>query len=118
MCGIWESSVRETAFPVEMVAREKHPLYSVYLMWNDQDITLAMILNHMRAMEERLLQRFDAVDHRCKAIDGRFDAVDHRFNLISTQIENIDQRLDAIEIEDIPKRVTHIKKHLGLAKAA
>ncbi len=85
----------------------------------DNEITLGVIMQHMQGMELRLTRRIDDVDHRLSGLNGRVDNLDKKLDRIyhnlSFQIDAIDKRLDEIEIEQLPKRVTAIERHLGLA---
>lgn len=71
------------------------------------EITLGTIMEHLQALEMRMNKRFDNVD-------GRIDRLERN---LTRQIEAIDKRLDAVEIEQLPKRVSRIEKHLGMASA-
>jgi archaellum component FlaC len=73
-------------------------------------ITAGTILKHMQAMEKRLTVRISSVeiglDSRINALDEKFS---RRFDNLSFQIDAIDKRLDAIEIEDLPRRVKRLE---------
>ena len=66
------------------------------------DITLKAVLDHIVAMEGRLMMRIEGVERELRS----------GFANLSHQIDAIDQRLDDIEIEGLPRRV----KELEMAK--
>jgi len=78
------------------------------------DVTPQVLLDHMRAMEERILthvdERFTKVDERFTTVDERLERLEGKVDLISIQISNIDQRLDTLEVEKLPK----VKKAVGI----
>ena len=80
----------------------------------DQEITLGMVMEHLRAMEGRINTRFDAIDKRLDELEARIERV-HRS--LTAQIDAIDKRLDTIEIETLPNRVERIEQHLQLSPA-
>jgi len=85
----------------------------------DKDITLGTILEHMRGMEQRMTTQLHEVDGRLtKRLDSLEVGLDRVHRNLSSQIDAIDKRLDAIEIEYLPKRVSRIEQHLGLAPTA
>lgn len=81
----------------------------------ESDITLGTILEHLRAFEGRMLNRFTDLEGRMNSLEQRVDRMDRN---LTRQINAIDQRLDAVEIEQLPKRVTRIEQHLNLAPIA
>ncbi len=96
-------------------------------MADDQDITPAILLQHMQAMERRIMQymgeRFSQVDSRFSRMEARFDEIEVRLSklarqvsLLSVQIGDMDQRLDEIEIELFPKRVVKLEEVVGIGK--
>jgi hypothetical protein len=78
----------------------------------DKEITLGMIMSHIQHMETRILNKMSYMQTSIDSMDKRIDR-NHR-NL-TFQIDAIDKRLDDIEIEQLPKRVSAIEHHLGLA---
>lgn len=81
---------------------------------DDKDITLGTIMEHLRAMEDRINKRFEGVDKRFDGVDARIDRMERN---LTRQIDGVDKRLDAVEIEKLPQRVGRIEKHLELAPA-
>jgi hypothetical protein len=82
----------------------------------DDGITLKMVMDHIQHQWQMLMGEIKNVwkeirDLR-KEMNERFRDVEHRLTI---QIDGIDQRLDAIEIENIPKRMRRVEKHLKLA---
>lgn len=85
----------------------------------ESDITLGTILEHMRGMESRIMAELHETDGRLtKRIDSLEANLVRIHRNLSGQIDQLDKRLDAIEIEELPKRVTRIERHLGLTSAA
>ena len=79
----------------------------------DSDITPAILLKHMQAMEQRLGGRIDGVKNDVQRLEIKSD---RSHALLSNQIATIDQRLDAVEIEYLPKRVTRLEKVVGVGQ--
>ena len=85
---------------------------------NDKDITLAMILDHMRNMEQRLLGKIQDVETKLsgrmdgfeKKTNDRFDRIERKLDIVVVQISNVDERLDHAQIVEIPK----LKKAVGI----
>ena len=72
------------------------------MSWPDQDITPAILLQHMRGMEGRLTKRMDGMDQRMDRVETHVLRLERN---LTSQIDAIDKRLDAMEIEFLPKRV-------------
>lgn len=94
-------------------------------MWNDNDITPKVLLEHiqamgngirqdMKSMEDRIMNtmdgRFTEVDRRFDRVDQRFEKIEHRLDfldaqvfLIRTQTTDINSRLKHVEIKQLPK---------------
>jgi hypothetical protein len=105
-------------------------IYNLYLsnseiMTHKSEITSAVLLDHMRGMENRLAGRIDALESDVggirsdmknfeKKVDGKFEVVNRKLEIMNIGIDNIDKRLDAVEIENLPRRVTKIERHLGI----
>ncbi len=85
-------------------------------MAEDQDITPAILLRHMQAMESRIMERFGKVDARFAQVDARFAKLEHRMDVLTTGVDNIDKRLDDIEIELLPKRVAALEEAVGIGR--
>ncbi|GEM_PF-699222 len=94
-------------------------------MADNQDITPAILLQHMQGMERRIMQHMDArfaqVDSRFSLMDKRFDAIDARLSklerkveLLSVQIGNLDERLDDLEVVKVPM----LQKAVGIGGKA
>ncbi len=89
-------------------------------------ITPVILLEHMRGMEGRLIQRIDGAENKLtKRIDGaesslttRMDRLENKVDRmhvnLSGQIDAIDKRLDAVEIEFLPKRVAKLERVAGI----
>ncbi len=91
-------------------------------MANDQDITPAILLQHMQKMHGEVLIRLDRVEQDLVIVKTDLGVVreDVRFlkgkaNVLATGLENIDARLDAIELEFLPKRVAKLEEEAGIA---
>jgi hypothetical protein len=50
-----------------------------------------------QAMQDNIMNRFNAVDVRFNAIDVRFNAVDARFDAVDARFEAVDARFDAVD---------------------
>ncbi len=73
----------------------------------DDDITWAIVLQHMQGMEQRLVERIDGVEIK---VDRLAVKVDQNHAILSTQIANMDARLDDLEVVQVPK----LKKAVGM----
>lgn len=76
-------------------------------MTQDNEITLAMILQHMQGMEHRLRTEFRTEIGTLRIelktdISSLSNKVDRHYTLLSGQIDAIDKRLDDVEIVQIP----------------
>ncbi len=69
-------------------------------MKKQRGVTPAILLEHMRHMEERIM---NAMDTRFCKVDIRFSGLEQQNAQILYQIDNIDKRLDDIEVFQIPK---------------
>lgn len=77
----------------------------------DSDITLLTVLQHMQAMEQRLIERIEGVrDDLSGRIDRLEAKVDHNHIQVTAQLDAIDRRLDDVEVVEIPK----LKKAVGM----
>ncbi|MBU0766182.1 hypothetical protein KKF55_00115 [Patescibacteria group bacterium] len=84
----------------------------------DNEITLKVLLDHIQGMRNDLTQRMDKLEHRLsnrmdgleKRMDGMEQRMEKRFDQLVFQIDAIDKRLDAVEIEELPKRVTKLEE--------
>ena len=76
----------------------------------DEPVTKADI----RALEARLVQRFERIDQRFGGIDQHFESIDHRFESIDHRFESIDQRFESINqrFESIDQRFESIDQRL------
>jgi hypothetical protein len=82
-------------------------------------VTLGTIMSHMTNMKEDLIERIDDVKTSLNArindvntgLNARMDRMERN---LTRQIDGIDKRLDAVEIEQLPRRVRKIEEHLGL----
>ena len=73
----------------------------------DDGITSAIILQHMQAMEQRIMEKFSKVDDRFDRLEQK---VDRNHVILSTQIANLDERLDDLEVVQVPG----LKKAVGI----
>lgn len=91
----------------------------------DNDITLAMVMNHMQAMEGRLGVKLDNVRTELKSdlgdvkgelksdisrVEANLNRVERKVDLTLVQIGNLDARLDDIEVVQVPK----LRKAVGI----
>lgn len=87
-------------------------------MPDDADITPAVLLQHMQAMEGRLMHKIDTVDQKVEHLEVRMDRMDAKMDRmernLTNQIDAIDKRLDEIEIELLPKRVKALERAVGI----
>lgn len=88
-------------------------------MADDQDITLAILLQHMQTMEQRLQKQILAVrtdltveirKNREEILGVKRDLARVEGNL-SMQIGNLDERIDDLEVVQVPM----LKKAVGIA---
>ena len=89
--------------------KEYHPI----LMAQNDDITMQTLLQHMQGMEQRLMEKIEGIQIDMKNLEHK---VDRGFAQTGIQIDNIDKRLDAIEIEQLPKRVTKLEAAMGMSQ--
>ncbi len=75
-------------------------------MTDEQGITLGVILQHMQGMERRITERFEG---RFNGIDRRLGRLERKTDLMSVQIGNMYETLNAIDVENLPKRVTALE---------
>jgi len=72
----------------------------------DNDITPAVLLQHIQAMEKRLVVRMEDVRVGLKAdvraVGERVVLVEKKVDLARVQIGNIDERLDDVEVVQVP----------------
>ena len=88
----------------------------------DNDITLAMIMKHMQAMEGRIMQNMQGMELRLRdefrsglsrlesKVDRNHDIVMRNHAQTTLQIDNVDSRLDDLEVVQVPK----LKKAVGM----
>lgn len=88
----------------------------------DTDITPAILLQHMQAMEGRLRAdfRLDMKIEISALKTELFRKIEYEVtrakDQLTVQIDGIDQRMNAIEIEYLPKRVTRLEKAIGVGQ--
>ena len=72
----------------------------------DNDITPAVLLQHIQAMEKRFVVRMEDVRTELKAdvraVGERVVLVEKKVDLARVQIGNIDERLDDVEVVQVP----------------
>lgn len=77
-------------------------------------ITLQMIFDHMRGMEQRLRREFrdalSGVKSEMNEMNRRFNSLEGKVDLLFVQMGNIDERLDDIEVVQLPA----IKQAVGM----
>ena len=78
----------------------------------DNDITLQIVLEHMQNMQRVLMSEIGAVRTDLQRLERRVDRMETN---LTNQIDAIDKRLDAIEIENLPKRVRVLEAAAGIA---
>lgn len=84
----------------------------------DDDITWAIVLQHMQGMEQRLSERIDGTRTELKGdinslrteLKGDLNRIERKVDIALVQIGNLDQRLDDIEVVQVPK----LKKAVGM----
>lgn len=54
-------------------------------------------MERMAWTDERLEERFNAIDRRFDEVDRRFDEVGRRFEQVDRRFEQVDQRFDRVE---------------------
>ncbi len=82
-------------------------------------ITLRTILEHMRAMETRIMRHMDArfvsvcgeFNKGFQSIDERLERLERKVDLLFVQVGNIDERLDDIEVVQLPQ----IRQKVGVS---
>jgi hypothetical protein len=80
-------------------------------MSNDQDITPKILLEHMRGMEHRLVEKLNNTENGIRSdmkeqfnvVNIRLDRLESKVSLIQVQIKNMDERLDDLEVVQVPK---------------
>jgi hypothetical protein len=80
------------------------------------DITMHMLLEHQQAMKIELLQQMR--DMRKELVSELRTDMRNMERRLTRQIDGIDKRLDAIEIEELPKRVSRIERDRNLMPIA
>ncbi len=94
-------------------------------MADDQDVTPAILLQHMQAMrgdfsmqmqtmEQRIMKKFDKMDLRFDEINARLGKLERKVELLSVQIGNVDERLDDLEVVQVPM----LQKAVGIGGKA
>ncbi|HVW66228.1 MAG TPA: hypothetical protein VHA78_00685 [Candidatus Peribacteraceae bacterium] len=83
-------------------------------MAQSKRITLKVILDHLQAFQIQINGRMDRFEGRMGGVEGRMGGLEGRMDRmernLTAQISAIDKRLDAIEIEELPKRVRKLEK--------
>jgi len=65
-------------------------------------------MDRMAWTDERLEERFNAIDRRFDEVDRRFDAVDRRFEAVDRKFDAVDRRFDRVEGE-----IVELKREMG-----
>jgi len=78
-------------------------------------VTPAILLQHMRGMEQRLSRNIEDTKTELKGDITRIETKMDRMHVnLSGQIGALDERLDSVEIEFLPKRVAKLEKVVGM----
>ncbi|MDE2893680.1 MAG: hypothetical protein OXN86_14400 [Chloroflexota bacterium] len=72
---------------------------------------VALILDGINNLSDRIEMRFTALDQRLNDHDQRFDQLDQRLNGIDRRLDRHDQRFDQLD-----QRTEDIARHLGVPK--
>ena len=74
----------------------------------------ASLRSHIGRIQDKVTDRFDAVDLRFKSVDERFDGIDQRFNDIDLRFNDVDFRFDGIDqrLDAMDQRFDGIDKRL------
>lgn len=102
----------------QLAEGEVEGIESVPMSIKDDDITLAMVMQHMQAMEGRLGAKIDDVRTELKSelsgvkseLKSDIHRVERKVDLALMQIGNIDARVDDIEVVQVPK----LEKAVGM----
>ena len=85
-------------------------------MTKTDDVTPAILLDHMRGMEHRLVGRIDGLEKEVKGVKFWMRGVEkwgqrmeRKFDFMRLGINNIDDRLDRVEIEQKSRKHTTYK---------
>lgn len=59
-------------------------------------------------LEERMAQRFAAIEQRFQAIDRQFEAIDRRFEAVDRRFDAIDRRFEVVDrrLEAIDQKIS------------
>lgn len=80
----------------------------------DNDITPAILLQHMQGMEQRIMTRIDGLEAKHDNLEVKVDRIEAKVDRNHSQtmvaLDNIDSRLDDIEVVQVPA----IKKAVGM----
>ena len=106
------SQNRQYGTPIA-VCMQDFPQRTVRVMWNDDAITPAVLLSHIRVMQSDISSVNTILSALEIRMDNRFTQMDQRMDRmeanLTRQIDAIDKRLDAIEIVNLPRRVTALE---------
>ena len=91
---------------------------SLSMSTKDDDVTPAVLLQHMQGMEQRLRDEFrsglqsleDKVDRNHEEARRNHEEARRNHAIVMTGLDNIDERLDDIEVVQVPK----LKKAVGI----
>ena len=83
-----------------------------------QRITIGVILDHMRHMEDRLIGKMQhllnaelvGVKNDISILKTTLGSVERQLGVLQGGVDMIDKRLDDIEIEFLPKRVARLER--------
>jgi predicted nucleic acid-binding Zn-ribbon protein len=85
----------------------------------DDGITLQTVLEHMQNMQQTLSGQIREIRETMATktdLQHLEVKVDRNHASLTQQIDALDQRLDAIEIENLPKRVTKLEQVVGVGQ--
>lgn len=92
-----------TGFPSGLLMRRKTVAHSSHCARHAlQTVHYGPVIMEAMAKnwtDERLEERFDAIDKRFDEVDRRFDAVDRRLDSIDRRFDAVDRRFEGVEAE-------------------
>lgn len=81
------------------------------------EITFKTVIEHIQAQGVEFRGAFRAVNERIDALSTQVgtlrESVERNHRNLTTQINAIDKRLDAIEIENLPRRVATLERSVA-----
>jgi len=87
-----------------------------------EEITLKTVIEHIQAQGVEFRGEFRKVQERIDVlsttINNLRETVERNHRNLTVQIDAIDKRLDAIEIENLPRRITTLERSVAELTAA